>query len=131
MSHIHESYPWVMSMSHLIKSSTSQKDIKLRVLYTISRSWLVNSLNIFLRCVGLYISVLTLCILSRWLLIIFCFCWIWTFCFCNIVFRPENWKFKFDLQLKIGSRRWNWKFRKFFLNPDTELLLYSSYSFWP
>ena len=32
----------------------------------------------------------------------------------------------------IGSRRWNWKFReKHFWNPNPELLLHSSYSFWP
>ena len=34
--------------------------------------------------------------------------------------------------LIIGSRRWNWKFReKYFWNPNPELLLHSSYSFWP
>ena len=32
----------------------------------------------------------------------------------------------------LGSRRWNWKFReKHFWNPNSELLLHSSYSFWP
>ena len=32
----------------------------------------------------------------------------------------------------IGSRRWNWKFReRYFLNPKPELLLHSSYIFWP
>ena len=31
----------------------------------------------------------------------------------------------------IGSRRWNWKFReKHFWNPNPELMLHSSYSFW-
>ena len=34
--------------------------------------------------------------------------------------------------VKLGSRRWNWKFReKHFWNPNPELLLHSSYSFWP
>ena len=32
----------------------------------------------------------------------------------------------------LGIRRWNWKLRgKHFLNPNPELLLLSSYSFWP
>ena len=32
----------------------------------------------------------------------------------------------------VGSRRWNWKYReKHFWNPNPELLLHSSYSFWP
>ena len=32
---------------------------------------------------------------------------------------------------QLGSRRWNWKFReKHFWNPNPELLLHSSYSFW-
>ena len=32
----------------------------------------------------------------------------------------------------LGSRRRNWKIReKHFLNPNPEILLYSSYSFWP
>ena len=33
---------------------------------------------------------------------------------------------------EIGSRRWNWKFQeKHFKDPNPELLLHSSYSFWP
>ena len=33
---------------------------------------------------------------------------------------------------KIGSWRWNWQFREnFFFKSDPELLLHSSYSFWP
>ena len=37
-----------------------------------------------------------------------------------------------DRWLALGSRRWNWKFRKkHFRNPNPELLLHSSYSFWP
>ena len=33
---------------------------------------------------------------------------------------------------KLGSRRWNWKFQeKYFWNPNPELLLHSSYIFWP
>ena len=36
-----------------------------------------------------------------------------------------------NFMLCIGSRRWNWKFReKHFWNPNPELLLHSSYSFW-
>ena len=36
------------------------------------------------------------------------------------------------LRSEIGSRRRNWKFReKHFWNPNSELLLHSSYSFWP
>ena len=32
----------------------------------------------------------------------------------------------------VGSRQWNWKFRKMhFWNPNPEHLLHSSYSFWP
>ena len=32
----------------------------------------------------------------------------------------------------LGSRWWNWKFReKHFWNPNPELLLHSSYGFWP
>ena len=35
-------------------------------------------------------------------------------------------------QALLGSRRWNWKCReKHFWNPKPELLLHSSYSFWP
>ena len=31
----------------------------------------------------------------------------------------------------LGSRRWNWKFREFFfLNPNPDFLLHSSYSSW-
>ena len=38
----------------------------------------------------------------------------------------------FDLGYLLGSRRWNWKFREnFFLKSIPELLLHSSYSFWP
>ena len=36
------------------------------------------------------------------------------------------------LHSSVGSRRWNWKFReKAWEKQDTELLLHSSYSFWP
>ena len=31
----------------------------------------------------------------------------------------------------LGSRRWNWKFRENFFNPNPDFLLHSSYSFWP
>ena len=37
-----------------------------------------------------------------------------------------------DQYSKLGSRRWSWKFqKKHFLNPKPELLLQSSYRFWP
>ena len=37
-----------------------------------------------------------------------------------------------NLELGLGSRRWNWKFReKAWEKQDTEILLHSSYSFWP
>ena len=37
-------------------------------------------------------------------------------------------KFPKFVMVRVGSRRLNWKFRE---NQDTELLLHSSYSFWP
>ena len=43
-----------------------------------------------------------------------------------------TWKLTQNKTSLLGSRRWNWKFReKHFLNLNPELLLHSSYSFWP
>ena len=45
---------------------------------------------------------------------------------------PTGWWSGFHGPPTLGSWRWNWKFReKYFWNPDDELLLHSSYSFWP
>ena len=46
--------------------------------------------------------------------------------------RAASQRTKNDFIPELGSRRWNWKFReKHFWNPNPELLLHSSYSFWP
>ena len=58
---------------------------------------------------------------------------------CTICCRKWRHETSFNVQgpvsfsrLRVGSRRWNWKFReRHFWNPNPELLLHSSYSFWP